>query len=57
VAVYEGVNDSTHFFELVRGTQQDRGSRPELLEDLFSEGVEVFISDHINPGEAWAQRL
>jgi len=28
-----------------------------LLQDLFEEGVQVFVSDHINPGEAWAQRL
>lgn len=28
-----------------------------LLQDLFQEGVEVFVSDHISPGEAWAQRL
>jgi hypothetical protein len=28
-----------------------------LLQDLFGEAVQVFISDHINPGEAWAQRL
>lgn len=28
-----------------------------LLQDLFEEGVQVFVSDHIRPGEAWAQRL
>ncbi len=28
-----------------------------LLEDLFPEAVQVFISDHINPGELWAHRL
>jgi hypothetical protein len=28
-----------------------------LLQDLFEEAVEVFVSDHISPGEAWAQRL
>jgi hypothetical protein len=28
-----------------------------LLEDMFQQAVEVFISDHINPGENWAQRL
>jgi len=28
-----------------------------LLQDLFEEGVQVFVSDHISPGEAWAQRL
>ena len=28
-----------------------------LLEGLFGEAVQVFVSDHINPGEAWAQRL
>lgn len=28
-----------------------------LLEDVFQEYVKVFISDHINPGESWAQRL
>jgi hypothetical protein len=28
-----------------------------LLQDLFEETVQVFVSDHISPGEAWAQRL
>lgn len=28
-----------------------------LLQDLFEETVKVFVSDHISPGEAWAQRL
>jgi hypothetical protein len=28
-----------------------------LLEDIFEEGVVVFISDHISPGELWIQRL
>jgi TIR domain len=28
-----------------------------LLQDLFEEAVQVFVSDHISPGEAWAQRL
>jgi hypothetical protein len=28
-----------------------------LLQDLFEEAVDVFVSDHISPGEAWAQRL
>jgi hypothetical protein len=28
-----------------------------LLQDLFEETVQVFVSDHITPGEAWAQRL
>jgi len=28
-----------------------------LLEDTFPEAVEVFISDHIDAGEAWARRL
>ena len=28
-----------------------------LLQDLFEETVQVFVSDHIMPGEAWAQRL
>jgi len=28
-----------------------------LLQDLFEETVQVFVSDHIAPGEAWAQRL
>jgi len=28
-----------------------------LLQDLFEDGVQVFVSDHITPGEAWAQRL
>ena len=28
-----------------------------LLQDLFEEAVYVFVSDHISPGEAWAQRL
>jgi TIR domain len=28
-----------------------------LLEDTFAEGVDVFISDHIDAGEAWARRL
>ncbi len=28
-----------------------------LLEDIFEEGVLVFVSDHISPGEVWSQRL
>ena len=28
-----------------------------LLQDLFEEAVQVFVSDHISPGEAWAQRI
>ena len=28
-----------------------------LLEDVFPQAVTVFISDHINPGENWGQRL
>jgi hypothetical protein len=28
-----------------------------LLEDVFPEAVQVFISDHINPGELWGRRL
>ena len=28
-----------------------------LLEDIFEEGVLVFVSDHISPGELWLQRL
>ena len=28
-----------------------------LLEDVFVQAVTVFISDHINPGENWGQRL
>jgi len=28
-----------------------------LLQDLFEDAVDVFISEHINPGEAWAVRL
>jgi hypothetical protein len=28
-----------------------------LLQDLFEDAVQVFVSDHISPGEAWAQRL
>jgi hypothetical protein len=28
-----------------------------LLEDIFEEGVLVFVSDHISPGEVWTQRL
>jgi TIR domain len=28
-----------------------------LLQDLFEEAVQVFVSEHITPGEAWAQRL
>ncbi|MFY9937411.1 MAG: TIR domain-containing protein [Silvibacterium sp.] len=28
-----------------------------LLQDLFEEAVQVFVSDHITPGEAWAQRI
>jgi len=28
-----------------------------LLQDLFEEAVQVFVSDHITPGEAWAQRV
>lgn len=28
-----------------------------LLEDTFAEGVDVFISDHIDAGETWARRL
>jgi len=28
-----------------------------LLEDTFPEAVDVFISDHIDPGETWARRL
>ncbi len=28
-----------------------------LLQDLFGDAVQVFVSDHISPGEAWAQRL
>ena len=28
-----------------------------LLEDVFPQAVMVFISDHINPGENWGQRL
>jgi hypothetical protein len=28
-----------------------------LLEDMFQQAVEVFISDHIGPGENWAQRI
>lgn len=28
-----------------------------LLEDTFPEAVDVFISDHIDAGETWAQRL
>src|SRR5579862_9252521 len=28
-----------------------------LLQDLFEEAVQVFVSDHIAPGEAWAQRI
>lgn len=28
-----------------------------LLQDLFEEAVQIFVSDHISPGEAWAQRL
>jgi TIR domain len=28
-----------------------------LLQDLFEEAVDVFVSDHISPGEAWVQRL
>jgi len=28
-----------------------------LLEDVFPEAIRVFISEHINPGELWAQRL
>lgn len=28
-----------------------------LLQDLFEEAVQVFVSEHIRPGEAWAQRL
>jgi hypothetical protein len=28
-----------------------------LLQDLFEDAVQVFVSDHISPGEAWAKRL
>lgn len=28
-----------------------------LLEDMLQEAVEVFVSDHIAPGEVWARRL
>jgi hypothetical protein len=28
-----------------------------LLEDLFETAVEIFVSEHINPGEAWIMRL
>jgi hypothetical protein len=28
-----------------------------LVEDVFQEGIRVFISDRISPGEHWAQRL
>jgi hypothetical protein len=28
-----------------------------LLQDIFAETVQVFVSDHIRPGEVWAQRL
>jgi hypothetical protein len=28
-----------------------------LLQDLFEEAVQVFVSDHISPGEAWARRI
>ncbi|HZD50255.1 MAG TPA: TIR domain-containing protein [Silvibacterium sp.] len=28
-----------------------------LLQDLFEETVQVFVSEHITPGEAWPQRL
>jgi hypothetical protein len=28
-----------------------------LLQDLFEDAVQVFVSDHISPGEAWAPRL
>src|SRR5664279_3610045 len=28
-----------------------------LLQDLFEDGVKVFVSDHIGPGEVWAQRI
>ena len=48
-----------HIFSSWSGERSKTAARglKSLLEDLFSEGVEVFISDHINPGEAWAQRL
>jgi hypothetical protein len=28
-----------------------------LLQDIFEEAVQVFVSEHISPGEVWAQRL
>jgi len=28
-----------------------------LLQDVFGETAQVFVSDHISPGEAWAQRV
>jgi hypothetical protein len=28
-----------------------------LLQDLFGTAVEIFVSEHINPGEAWSRRL
>src|SRR3954447_17273409 len=28
-----------------------------LLQDVLGDSIDVFFSDHINPGELWAQRL